>query len=199
MKANVSATKVTQTSMVYPLTPQQFALWLLYQREPENKTYNTGFTARIVSEVNVSALRAAFQQISDRHAALRTIFLTQDGEPRQQVLDKQDIFFVQVETSISGNGSFEQELYEQVISASRQPFCLETGPLLRVYLFTQQVDQHILLISMHHIIGDGWSIDILLNELRILYPALSLGEEGELPETTTQPMQTMCLGYIERT
>lgn len=163
---------------LYPLTPQQLALWLLQQREPKSTDYNVGFACRIVSDLNTAALRMAFQTILNRHGSLRTVFLEQNGEAQQKAEATQAVFFVETEAANSENA-----LYDQMIEAHHQPFDLEKGPLLRVHLFTQKSDRYILLISIHHIVSDGVSLDILLEETRLLYSRFS----GNAMSALTEP------------
>ncbi|MBI1924147.1 amino acid adenylation domain-containing protein [Candidatus Poribacteria bacterium] len=177
--------KASKVTSVSPLSYGQQALWFIYQSAKESAAYNAAFTARIRSDVNVPALRRAFQGLINRHPALRTTFSTRDGEPVQvedsrlagEVHGYQDVCFEEIDAS---PWTWE-ELKVQVAKAYMRPFDLQRGPVLRVSLFTRSVQDHILLLTMHHIVCDGWSLWLLLDELRVLYPAEVAGEKASLP------------------
>lgn len=170
--------KAEQAKSFYPLSYGQQALWFLYQSTPESAAYNTAFTARIRSHVDVPALQRTFQTLVNRHSSLRTTFSTDDnGEPVQVVHGYQEICFNQIDASIWT----WDELYKEVVEVYRQPFDLEQGPVFRVTLFTRSEQDHILLLAFHHIVYDGWSLWILLDELRVLYPAEKEGSRISLP------------------
>ncbi len=168
--------KTSKQSEIYPCSYGQKALWFLYQLAPESWAYNIVFTARIRSEVDVSALQQAFQSLVDRHPALRTTFCAPEEIPVQRIHARMPVDFEVVNATLASD--FNVSLVEQ----SRRSFDLERGPLLRVKLFVQGAQNYVLLIAMHHIIGDGvWSLAVLLDELRVLYPAQSLGVLASLP------------------
>ena len=160
-----------------PLSHGQRALWFLYQREPESPAYNVAFAGRITSEVDVPALRRAVQGWVDRHPALRTRYMVADGSPVQQVEPERQVAFTPVDAaSLSDEG-----LRRRVDAAYREPFDLVSGSLLRVHLFTCGERDHVFLLTAHHIAVDGWSLFLLLEELRALYPAACSGAEPTLP------------------
>jgi amino acid adenylation domain-containing protein len=165
------------TSKSYPLTHGQQGLWFLYKLAPTSAAYNVAFTARICSCLNISALQQAFQKLVNRHPTLRTTFAQKDSEPFQQVDEYQEVDFENIDAS-SGN---EDELTNQVIAAYQRPFNLEQGPLLRVNLFTCSEDNYVILLTIHHIVIDGFSLGIILDELRSLYEAENTGRVISLP------------------
>jgi len=120
---------------------------------------------RILSPLDILALRAVFQTLIARHASLRSTFSHQDGQPVQIVHGHQDVHFEEIDASMDT----EEELQRRVSEAYRHPFDLEQGPLFRVSLFTRAPEEHVLLIVMHHIVTDGWSDWMLLSEL-LLHP-----------------------------
>lgn len=172
--------KVNQATSLHPLSYGQQALWFLYQSAPENTAYNTAFTANIRSHVDVSALKGAFQSLIDRHPSLRTTFTTIDGKPVQEIHGHQEVCFHQIDASA---WSWD-ELNKQVVEDYRRPFVLEKGPVIRVSLFTRSEQEHILLVAVHHIVYDGWSLWILLDEFRKLYSAEITGTQTSLPPLT---------------
>ena len=166
----------------YPLTYGQQGLWFLSKLVPESAAYNIAFTARICSSLNIPALQRAMQKLVDRHPTLRTTFQQQDGEPFQVVGEHQQVSIHQIDASTWN----EEELKEKAIAAHRYPFDLEQGCLLRVNLFTRSAQEYIFLLSIHHIAIDGFSLGILLDELRWLYQSETRGEVISLPPIKRQ-------------
>ncbi|MDF5725916.1 MAG: amino acid adenylation domain-containing protein, partial [Rhizonema sp. PD37] len=162
---------------VYPLSHGQQALWFLWQLAPESSAYNVAFSCRICSDIDVAALQKVFQVLTERHPILRSTFPRLGTEPIQQINLKQPIDFQQIDAT---NGS-ESELKEEVFAAYKSPFDLEHGSIMRVRVFTRSQQEHILLLVIHHIVSEGWSIGILLDELKVLYPAFRTGREVTLP------------------
>ncbi|MFN6486361.1 MULTISPECIES: non-ribosomal peptide synthetase [unclassified Nostoc] len=160
----------------YPLSYGQQALWFLWQLAPESAAYNMAFACRICSQVNVTTLQKTFQLLIDRHPQLRTTFSKQGNQVVQQIHPTQLPDFQQINAS-SWN---QQELEQRVIREYKQPFDLENGPVIRVRLFTSSPQEHILLMSIHHIAFDGWSMASLLDELIASYPTLESGVQPSL-------------------
>ncbi|MFP4411180.1 non-ribosomal peptide synthetase [Coleofasciculus sp.] len=169
--------KASSTKSYYPLSYGQKALWFLHQSAPKSSAYNTAFPVRIRSDVDVSALLSAFQKLIDRHPCLRTTFPMRDGEPVQEIHGYQQVCFEEIDASTWT----EDELNQNVVEAYQRPFDLERGPVLRVNLFTRSQQDHVLLLTIHHIASDGWSLWMLLQELRLLYPAQKAGTQAALP------------------
>ena len=152
-------------SAFHPLSHGQQALWFLYQIDPESVAYNIFTTVRISSKLDIEALRRAWNKIIERHAILRTTYTSYAGTPVQRIHEKQE---VDIQITDASNWS-EDYLREQIFIETDCPFNLETDSVLRINLFTQSVEEHILLLTMHHIAGDLWSFDILLNQLQTFY------------------------------
>ncbi len=170
------------SKLIYPLSYNQQGIWFLYQLAPESTVYNVNFAARISSDINVPALRGALQRLVDRHPSLRTTFPAHSGKPVQQVHEHQKVSFEEVDGS-TWNGD---ELKCRLLDEAYRPFDLERGPLLRVSLIMRSAREHILLLVVHHIVIDFWSLAILLNELGVLYPAEIAGVKGTLPPLDLQ-------------
>ncbi|MBD2612452.1 amino acid adenylation domain-containing protein [Nostoc punctiforme FACHB-252] len=164
-------------SKSYPLTHGQQGLWFLYKLAPTSAAYNVAFTARICSHLNIPALQRAFQKLVNRHPTLRTTFAQKDGEPFQQIHEYQEVDFENIDASVWN----EDELKSQVIAAYQRPFDLEKGNLLRVNLFTCSEENYVILLTIHHIVIDGFSLGIIFDELRLLYEAESTGRVISLP------------------
>ena len=162
---------------VYPLSHGQQALWFLWQLAPENSAYNVAFSCRICSDLDVAVLQKVFHVLSDRHPILRSTFPRLGIEPIQQINPEQPLDLQQIDVS----NQSELKIQEQVFAAYKSPFDLERGPILRIRIFTLSPQEHILLIVNHHIVGEGWSIGILLDELKVLYPAFKTEREVTLP------------------
>ncbi|WP_223750323.1 MupA/Atu3671 family FMN-dependent luciferase-like monooxygenase [Myxococcus sp. XM-1-1-1] len=163
---------------VHPLSHGQQALWFVSQVAPDSAAYNTALSIRIVSELDVAALRRACQRLVDRHGALRTTFTTHQGQPVQRVREQAEVPFEQVPVPELDLES----LRARVTQAYEAPFDLERGPLMRVRLFTRGPRDHVLLIAIHHIVYDGWSLLVLGEELlRHLYAAEKAGAPATLP------------------
>jgi non-ribosomal peptide synthetase component F/acyl carrier protein len=154
----------------YPLSYGQRALWFLQQVAPESPAYTIARAMRIgAATIDSAALRHAFQALVDRHPALRTIFSQQESQQRgaltQQVQPTMPVAFYEENSS----GWSEAALLARLAEESRRPFDLSQGPLLRVYLFRREPGAAILLLTVHHIVADGWSLTLLLRELELLY------------------------------
>ena len=168
-KPSADALPVHASGGTYPLSHGQQSLWFLHRLAPESAAYNIPVAARITTNVDPSALRNAFQQLTNRHAALRTTFQTVAGETVQRVLEHVEVSFEEVDASLWTEASLDDRLAVQ----AQAPFDLEHGPLLRVTLF-KRVDEYILLLVVHHIVADFWSLGILLYELGKLYESETL-------------------------
>jgi condensation domain-containing protein len=167
---------------LYPLSYNQQGIWFLYQLAPESAVYNVNFAARIASAVNVPALRRTLQALVDRHPSLRTTFPGHLGKPVQQVHRHLQVHFDQV----NGAAWSEAELNNWLLAEAYRPFDLERGPLLRVSLIMRSAQEYILLLVVHHIVIDFWSLAVLLNELGALYPAQCVGVQAHLPPLDLQ-------------
>jgi hypothetical protein len=162
---------------LYPLSYNQQGIWFLSQLAPESMVYNVSFAARIKSVVNVPALRRAFQKLVDRHPSLRTSFSLRSEKPVQCIQQGAKVDFEETDPSAwSGD-----ELKLRLTDEAHRPFNLELGPLLRVQVFTRCAQEHFLLLVVHHIVIDFWSLAILLNELGVLYSAEATGARAVLP------------------
>ena len=166
--------KANEIDHSYPLSYGQQALWFLYQSAPESAAYNVAFTARICSDVDIEALQWSFQELIARHSVLRTTFSVKDGKPIQEVHGYQEVYFEEIDASTwTWN-----ELTEKVFETYKRPFDLERGPVLRVNMFTRSRQDRILLLTIHHIVCDGWSLWMLIDELKVLYSARKRKNSG---------------------
>lgn len=162
---------------VYPLSYGQRSLWFLWQLAPESVAYNLGYAGRIRSAIDIPALETSFQILLQRHSVLGHTFPCLGKEPIQQPHTLATFSIEQVNASTWT----EAELQLQVIAAYRQPFDLEQGAIIRVQIFTRSAQDHVLLLVIHHIACDAWSIGVLLEDLKLLYPAVKQGLPNPLP------------------
>ena len=160
-----------------PLSHGQSALWFLQHSAPGSAAYHVAFSVRVRSHIEVAVLRRACQQLLNRHEALRTTYVTRNSAPVQVIHAYQVVSF----EHHAAAGWSREELDQRVIEAYRLPFDLERGPVLRVDLFSSAADDHVLLLTVHHIAFDAWSLWIFQDELCAAYAAESSGAAPGLP------------------
>jgi amino acid adenylation domain-containing protein len=162
-----------------PMTHGQRAMWLLARTSPESTAYNVAFAVRLAPPVNEAALQRAFGRLVARHSALRTVFALRDEQPVQRVLDSAEPFFGVIDLTASDPGS----LSDRVADEAHRPFHLEREPPLRVHLFRGALGVRVLLVTVHHIAVDLWSMLVLAEDLGALYTAEERGTEAALRPT----------------
>lgn len=161
----------------YPLSEGQRGLWFLQQFAPESAAYNIARVVRIKSRLDALAMRRAFQGVVDRHPCLRTSFIALDGEPVQRVREHVEADFEHCNAERWDDDSLDERLSKD----ANQPFDLGRSALLRVRLFTRSSEEHILLLVVHHIVSDFWSLAVLSDELVRLYEMEKKGGGAGLP------------------
>ncbi|GGG20358.1 surfactin synthase subunit 1 [Dokdonia pacifica] len=171
----------------YPLTSSQHRLWILSQFEGGNKAYNIPGSFELEGVLDVEKLKEAFNSIIARHEVLRTFFKRNDeGEVRQCVVDALGIDFEMECYDYSEAEDQENALEKRVANSYKYQFDLEEAPLVRLHLIRLSEDRHVLLFNMHHIISDGWSMEVLSKELITIYDHLVQAKEINLPELSIQ-------------
>ncbi|HVR98951.1 MAG TPA: amino acid adenylation domain-containing protein [Thermoanaerobaculia bacterium] len=165
-----------------PLSFAQQRLWFLDQLEPGSPLYNLPAALRLDGALDAEALSHALGEIVRRHESLRTTFPAVDGEPVQRVHSWEGFSLPRVD--LTGLG--EEEARRLALEDAARPFDLERGPLFRPLLLRLAPETHVLLASMHHIVGDGWSTGVLVRELAALYAAFRSGLPSPLPELPLQ-------------
>ena len=148
-----------------PLSFAQKRLWFLDQLRPGNSTFNLPWLVRLQGDLNLPALQAALDALLNRHESLRTRFAASGGDPLQLVMPTQSLPVTLHHCSGADDARLETELRELIA----HPFDLQQGPLIRADLFQVAVDDHVLLLLMHHIVSDGWSMGVIYRELSVLY------------------------------
>ncbi|MFL5537410.1 MAG: amino acid adenylation domain-containing protein, partial [Longimicrobiaceae bacterium] len=169
-----------------PLSFAQERLWFIDRLEPGSAAYNVPGAWRLGGALDEAALERSLGEIVRRHEALRTTFGEVDGSP-VQVIAPFGGFVVPVE-DLSGLGEADREaaLGRRAGEEALQPFDLAAGPLFRAALLRLGEEDHVLLLSMHHVVSDGWSMGVLFRELSALYAAYREGRESPLPELPVQ-------------
>ncbi|MFN8439525.1 MAG: amino acid adenylation domain-containing protein [Caldilineaceae bacterium] len=171
-----------------PLSFAQQRLWLLQQLNPESGFFNMPLAFHLQGTLDVAALRASFCEIVRRHEILRTTFPSLAGEPIQQIAPATNelLAFSQIDLQVLDGAHHEQVVSMMAEDEAAKPFDLATGPLLRIKLLRRSAVEHVLLLTMHHIVGDDWSNVLLMQELRAIYNAFARGEISPLPELSLQ-------------
>ncbi|MEV4820395.1 amino acid adenylation domain-containing protein, partial [Micromonospora sp. NPDC049274] len=163
-----------------PLSYAQGRLYFLNRLTQDSASYNVPIALRFDGDLRADALGAAFAALWSRHEGLRARFPSVDGEPVQEVLPAEAVAYAEVD--ISGDAEPERRLGALFDAEGRTLFDLATGPLLRGTLVRLRPDSHVLLMTLHHIVSDGWSLNIVLNDLVTLYRAFAQGQSSPLPE-----------------
>jgi amino acid adenylation domain-containing protein/FkbH-like protein len=170
---------------VLPLSFAQQRLWFLDQLEPGRALYNIPCALRIRSFLDLTILQKSIEVLVERHETLRTRFVSCEGRPQQQIAEAADIP-VKVTDLTHLAGDCEAELQRILAAETRQPFDLDQGPLLRVNVLQLGPEGCVLLLVIHHIISDRWSVGVLLRELFQIYASVSSGAAVELPPLPVQ-------------
>jgi amino acid adenylation domain-containing protein len=169
-----------------PLSFAQQRLWFLDQLQPGSAAYNIAGAMRLLGQLDVAALERSLNEILRRHEILRTTFTSIGRHPKQFIAPASHLKLTLLDLSALPAATREAELRRLMNEESQQPFDLSTGPLLRLRLLRLSQEEHVLLLTMHHIISDGWSIGVFIRELAALYGAYKDGEASPLPELAVQ-------------
>ncbi|MEG4011367.1 MULTISPECIES: non-ribosomal peptide synthetase [unclassified Microcoleus] len=169
-----------------PLSFAQQRLWFLDQLQPGNPAYNIPAAVRLKGALNVAVLEQTFQEIIKRHEALRTTFKSVEGRPAQVIISSFNFTLPIVNLRELSQAEREAEAMRLAAEEARQPFDLTKWPLLRVTLLHLDETEYLLLVTVHHIIADGWSMGVLVREVAALYEAFCSGKPSPLPELSVQ-------------
>ena len=170
----------------YPLSSAQRRLWVLSQFEEGNLAYNMPAVYTLGS-INAELLGKAFDALIERHEILRTIIKEADtGEVRQYILPADQTGFAVQQYDMRSRADAEDAIPMILHANLATPFDLSTGPLLRVSLLHVADEQWVLALNMHHIISDGWSMEVLVNELMLLYHTIGTNQPNPLPPLRIQ-------------
>jgi Condensation domain len=171
---------------LFPLSFAQQRLWFLQQMNPQSPAYNMPVASRLLGKLDVKALEQALNEIVQRHEILRTTFQMVDAQPMQVISPSAVLILPLFDLTHLPETIREAKAHRLAVENLRQPFDLVNGPLVRARLVRMNVEDHVLLLAMHHIISDGWSISVLVNELAALYNSFSIGVPSTLPDLPIQ-------------
>jgi amino acid adenylation domain-containing protein len=158
-----------------PLSFAQQRLWFLDQLEPGTALYNVPAAVRLRGQLAVEALQRTLTEVVRRHESLRTTFTVEGGEPRQVIAEPEEFPLRVIDFSEMTAEAADQAALRVVAAEAVRPFDLATGPLLRVTLIRVSEQEHVVVLVMHHIISDGWSMGLLIGEVTRLYAAYGSG------------------------
>ncbi len=172
-----------------PLSFAQQRLWFLDQLEPGNPAYNLATAVLLTGPLDRAAFAASLEGVVARHEALRTTFRLADdadGEPVQRIAPPAPLPLPGIDLAGLPEEAREAEALRLAAEEAMRPFDLARGPLLRAALLRLDAVRHVALLTLHHMVGDGWSIDLLVRELAALYPAFAAGLPSPLPPLPVQ-------------
>jgi amino acid adenylation domain-containing protein/FkbH-like protein len=169
-----------------PASFAQQRLWFLDQLEPGSPAFNIAHTLKITGAVDAAAFEKSFNLMAARHESLRTSFGSEADAPVQIIHNSVRVPFRKIDLSGVEDGTRETEAQRLIAEDANRPFDLTHAPLMRALLLRLSDDEHYLLINVHHIISDRWSISILVSELARLYEATAAGRDATSPEVPLQ-------------
>ncbi|MCL6753065.1 amino acid adenylation domain-containing protein [Nostoc sp. CCCryo 231-06] len=186
--SGIESTKIERIgrSPQLPLSFAQQRLWFLAQLEADSPFYNIPAAVRLQGELNFKALQQSFDEIISRHEALRTNFQSVEGQAVAVIKETKPLVIPLLDLSELTSEQQELEIRQQASQEAQQPFDISSDHLLRVKLLRLGEQEHIVLLTMHHIVSDGWSTGVLVQELATLYPAFFSGQASPLPELPIQ-------------
>jgi hypothetical protein len=181
---------------IFPPSFAQQRQWFLDQLDPGNPAYNLPYHLWLAGPLDVTALESSLSEIVRRHETLRTIFIAEEGRPAQvitpTIVAGGSLSLPVVDLSRLPEAEREAELWRLAAEVAQHRFDLARGPLLRVALLRWDEEEHMLLLTMHHIVSDLWSIGVCMRELAVLYEAFSSGKPSPLPELPIQYADFAC-------
>ncbi|MFZ6028538.1 MAG: amino acid adenylation domain-containing protein [Chloroflexota bacterium] len=166
----------------FPLSLAQTRLWLANQLEPGNSAYNMSSALKLQGSLNVRALEQSLSEVVRRHESLRTVFPTIEGQPAQMVTPAQGFSLPVLDFSCLSDDERKTQVKIKSSEQAQHAFDLACGPLFLAHLLRLSAHEHILLITIHHMVADGWSIGIFNRELAVLYPAFCAGQASPLSD-----------------
>jgi alpha-ketoglutarate-dependent taurine dioxygenase len=170
----------------FPLSFSQQRIWFLDQLEPGSFAYNMHVSARLTGRLNLAAMRQTVNEIVRRHEILRTVFTIVDDRPVQVITTGEPMALPVADLRQLASPEREERMRKLALEEARRPFALERGPLLRAMLARLDEQEHVALFTMHHIIADGWSMGVLIQEVAALYEAFAKGERSPLADLPVQ-------------
>ncbi|HLK55511.1 MAG TPA: amino acid adenylation domain-containing protein [Chthonomonadaceae bacterium] len=169
-----------------PLSFAQQRLWFIDQLEPDSSAYHIPLAVRLRGSLDISALEQSLNTLVERHEALRTVFASPEGEPVQVIQEYAPFALPLTDLNSLTAETREAEVRRLVQEEAQRPFDLAAGPLFRAALLQLAEEEHVLLLTLHHIVSDGWSQGVLTRELTALYNAYRSGQPSPLTELSIQ-------------
>lgn len=163
-----------------PLSFAQQRLWILDQLGPNSSLYNMPGAVSLRGDLDIKAFAESFNEIVRRHEILRTTFTVSSERPLQIISPSLELEIPLVDLRELAEAGWEKKIQELATEEAQRPFDLALGPLVRARLVRLRNDEHVLLWTMHHIVSDGWSMDVLMREFSSLYEAFSSGQPSPL-------------------
>lgn len=173
-------------SRALSLSFAQQRLWLLDQWEPGSAAYNLPAAYRLTGALDLRALEQSFTEIVRRHEVLRTTFVMGEGRPVQIIAPARTIELPVIDLCDIPAPEREAQVLRRATAEAQRPFDLARGPLVRISLLRLGAEEHVLLLVMHQIVSDDWSLGVLFHELAVLYEAFAGGQPAALPELSIQ-------------
>jgi hypothetical protein len=166
---------------VLPLSHSQRAMWFIHRLAPESSAYHISIPARVAGGIDLDAVRHAFQALVDRHPMLRTTYGVEGEEPVQKIAG-----WAATNVDVVDAANLSEDEFKRAVDAhADQPFDIDNGPLLRLSVHSRGADDHVLLLTAHHIAADGWSLLTLADEFFRLYEEATGGVGAGLSRPTT--------------
>ncbi len=194
-KAQVMPVTPVQRTGVLPLSFAQQRLWFLEQLEGPGAAYNIPVAIRITGQFQIPIMEQMLNEVLRRHEALRTTFSQVAGTPVQVIAPVSPITLPIVNVQTFADGEQPEAVIRLAQEEAQKPFDLSQGPLFRATLLRLGAEEHVLLVTMHHIVSDGWSIGAFIKECLALYEAFAAGQPSPLPEL---PVQYADFAYWQR-
>ena len=170
----------------FPPSFAQQRLWFLAQLEPDSSFYNIPVAMRLKGPLQSGVLERSLNELVQRHESLRTSFATLDGRPAQEITSHSELTLTLVDLTATPELEREAMMRQRLMLEAQTPFDLGLAPLLRATVFRLGDDEHVFLVTIHHIITDGWSLKLFFEELGALYDAFVNGESSPLAELSLQ-------------
>jgi len=177
---------VPRESNVIPLSFVQRRIWFMEQFAPGSPAYNMSGAARVIGPVNLDTLEQCFSEVIRRHETLRTTFTIVDGQPAGVIAPVQPVALRIIDLRGESRAEREEKAHQLGTREVRRPFDLEHGPLFRLTVVQLADEEILVMMTMHHIISDGWSTKVFFQETGMLYWAFLAGEPSPLPELAFQ-------------
>jgi amino acid adenylation domain-containing protein len=185
-KLTITQLSRSKISNYFPLSFAQQRLWLVDQLEPNNPAYNILLAYRFAGKLDVPALKQSLSEIVRRHEILRTTFTIMDGKPIQVIAPTLSLSLPVVDLNDVPATQQQAKVQQTLLKEAQRPFDLRSAPLLRTNLLQLGEEEYIFIVTVHHIVSDGWSMGVFVRELNLLYPALSADRPSPLPDIPIQ-------------